>query len=939
MIMVEAPTGTVTFLFTDVEASSLQGKQSGAELQAARAEQERIIRTAVGANGGLPYKMVGDAFQAAFATAPQAVQAAIDSQRALQASTCEPGSSPLMQMRMALHTGVVEVRRTEQGVDYTGPLLNRVARLLAAGHGGQILLTLASAELVRDNLPAGVGLIDMGEHRLRDLFRPERVFQVTAPGLPSQFQPLKTLENQPSNLPTQPTPFLGREREVGEVKATLMRDDVSLLTLIGPGGVGKTRLALQAAADLLDEFEDGVFLVPLAPISDPMLVVPTIAHNLGVQEASGEPLLSTLQGYLRDKHLLLVLDNFEQVLDAAPQVAQLIVTSEALKVLATSRASLHLSMEHQYPVPSLSLPDPRRLPPVENLSQYEAVALFIARAQAANNAFTVNNANAPAVAEICVRLDGLPLAIELAAARIKILSPQAILERLGSRLKLLRDGAKDLPARQQALRSTIEWSYDLLTLPEQGLFARLGIFAGGCTLEAAETVCSPQDDLELDALDGMASLVDKNLLLQREEAHGEVRFAMLETIREYAAERLEQSGDAGTLRQRHLDYFLTFAEETEPQLRGADQDLWLERLEREHDNLRLALGWSLQGGSIEAVEEGLRLVGALYRFWFMHSHLAEGSRWLQLALDKSSASEAQDDPGLSIAQKAARAKALNGLGALTWLRGDLDAALTQYNKSLTLWKQIGETKGVGTALNNMAVVAEEKGDYVQARALLEESLALKREIGDKAGIASSLGNLSSVVYELGDVEKARPLAEESLKLERELGNKMGIAGRLNMLGNIAITQNDLATARRLHEESLAIKQALGDKWGVSTSFHNLAHILISEGDYAKGRDMLIDSLRLTEEVGNKVAIPALIEECALLALEVGQPERAAWLYGAAHALRETLDAPLPGSDRSAYESYIARVREQLDDPTFSRAWAEGQAAGMEQAISYAIKET
>jgi class 3 adenylate cyclase len=462
-------TGTVTFLFTDIEGSTRLWEHNALAMQSALARHDELLRSVVEGCGGYVFKTVGDAICAVFPTAPDALQAALETQRRLLSSVWEQ-SGPLF-VRMALHTGAAE----ERDGDYFGPPVNRVARLLSAAHGGQVLLSLPTQELVRDQLPAGTSLRDLGEYRLKDLFRPERVYQLLAPGLPVEFPPLRTLDAYRNNLPLQPTPLIGREKEVAEVCERLARPEVRLLTLTGAGGTGKTRLGLQAAAELTERFEDGVFFVPLAAISDPTLVLPAVAGTLGVKEAGGQPLLESLEYYLGEKRILLVTDNFEQVLEAAPVVTGLLSAASKVKVLATSRIPLRLYGEHEYAVPPLGLPDPERPPSVESLTQYEAVRLFVERAQAAKADFSVTNDNAPAVAEICYRLDGLPLAIELAAARIKVLSPQKMLGRLGNRLKLLTGGARDLPERQRTLRSTIEWSYGLLEEGEKVLFARLSV--------------------------------------------------------------------------------------------------------------------------------------------------------------------------------------------------------------------------------------------------------------------------------------------------------------------------------------------------------------------------------------------------------------------------------------------------------------------------------
>src|SRR5215207_8989962 len=595
--MAEPHTGNITFLFTDVEGSTSLWERTPKAMSQALSRHDEIMRTAIEAHNGHVFKTVGDAFHATFSAAPDALEAALEAQRALLHEAWDL-TGPL-RVRMALHTGVAE----ERDGDFFGPSLNRVARLLSAGHGGQILLSLATQELVWDRLPDESGLRDLGERRLKDLSSPEHVFQITASGLRSEFPPLKTLDIRRNNLPAQPTPLVGRERELEEALALLRASHVRLLTFTGPGGTGKTRLGLQAAAELTDEFEDGVFFVALAAIADPTLVAPAITRTLGLAESGNQTAEELLEGYLRDRQVLLVLDNFEQVLESASLLDALLSAAPGLKVLATSRTALRLYGEHEFPVPPLSLPDIASLPPVEHLTRYEAVRLFVDRARAIRPDFSLTEENAPAVIEICSRLDGLPLAIELAAARIKLLPPQAMLSRLGNRLKLLTGGARNLPERQRTLRNAIAWSHEMLDEGEKTLFARLAVFSGGSTLEAIEAVCDAEGDLPVDALDGVSSLLDKSLLRQEEGLEGEPRFAMLETIREYAREELEESGDAEEVKRAHAEYFLALAEEADPELKGPGQLEWLQRLETEHDNMRAAFTWALRQ---EEVELGLQ---------------------------------------------------------------------------------------------------------------------------------------------------------------------------------------------------------------------------------------------------------------------------------------------------------------------------------------------
>src|SRR5215212_5956930 len=742
---------TLTFLFTDVEGSTSLWEKNPEAMSKALLRHDEILSTTIEAYDGYVFKTVGDAFHAAFPTAPKALSAALDAQRTLHRAGWEE-TGPL-RVRMALHTGAAE----ERAGDYFGPSLNRVARLLSAGHGGQVLLSLATEELVRDELPEGVGLRDLGERRLKNLFRSEHVFQVTASGLPARFPPLNTLEARRNNLPAQPTALVGRERELEEVLALVRNPAVRLLTLTGPGGTGKTRLGLQAAAELTDEFEDGVFFVALASIAAPALVAPTIARTLGLTESGNQPPEELLKGYLRDRQTLLVLDNFEQVLESASLLDEVLSAAPDLKILITSRTPLRLYGEHEFPVESLSVPDPKSLPPVESLNQYDAVRLFVERARAVRPDFSLTEENAPAVVEICARLDGLPLAIELAAARIKLLPPRAMLSRLDNRLRLLTGGARNLPERQRTLRSTIEWSYELLDEGERTLFARLAVFSGGSTLETMEAVCDPQGDLPVDTLEGVSSLLDKSLLRREEGQGGEPRFVMLETIHEYASERLEEQRDAEAIKRAHAEYSLALAEEAEPRLWGPEDAAWLDRLEQEHDNMRAALTWAIEH---EEAELALRIGGALRWFWYMEGYYGEGRRWLEAALVK--------DWGVAAE---ARARALEGVGWLASGQGNLDRAQAAAEEGLKLSTEAGLGDVVVADFQNVLgeAVVRQRGDYEWAAELLEESSALHREAGDARGVAWSLGNLANVSSDRGNFEQAKELYEEGLALSRELG--------------------------------------------------------------------------------------------------------------------------------------------------------------------------
>jgi predicted ATPase/class 3 adenylate cyclase len=917
VVVASPPTGTVTFLFTDIEGSTKLWEYNAPAMHAALARHDEILRGAIEEKEGYVFKTVGDAFCCAFPTAPEALEAALSAQRTLFAE--EWGVEDGVRVRMALHTGAAE----ERDGDYFGPPVNRVARLLSAAHGGQVLVSAAAQELVRDQLPAEASLMDLGERGLKDLFRPERVFQLLAPGLPTEFPPLRTLESHPNNLPLQPTPLVGREREVGEVVERLRGEEVRLLTLTGAGGVGKTRLALQAGGDLLEYFEDGVFFVALATITDPALVPSTIAGTLEVKESAQQPLMETLKSYLREKELLLLLDNFEQVLEGASLVGELVGTCPRLKILATSRAPLRLYGEQEYTVPPLALPDPSVLPPLKVLTQYEAVRLFVERARALKADFEVTNESAPAVAEICARLDGLPLAIELAAARIRLLPPPAILERLGSPLKLLTGGARNLPERQRTLRGAIEWSYGLLDERDQTLFARLSVFSGGRTLEAIEAVCDPQGDL--DALEGVESLLEKSLLRQEEEVGGEPRYVMLETVHEYALEKLEESGEGEDVRRRHAEFFLALAEEAEHHLRGPEDVEWLERLEEEHDNIRAALSWALERGEAELA---LRLGGALWMFWEARGHYSEGHRWLEAALATANGASA-----------AARAKVLEGEGWLVVSSGEVDRAVVAAQEGLKLSEQAGLGGAVAARfLRILGWIAIIRGDYEGAKELLEESLTFSREADDKWGIADALLWLTNSLDFL-DRERAKELREEGIGLARELGYVTTLARHLFSLGYTLILEGDYERGAALNEEAATLFREHEHKGGgLEYLLDNLGWAALYRGDPEQAKAAYEEGLALCKELGEKVAASAYLEGLACVAGSEGEAERAARLFGAAEALREAVGWQLMPEEDALKEPYLGSARSQLDEASWEAAWAEGRGMTFNEAVSYALEE-
>ncbi len=949
------PSSTITLLFTDIEGSTRLLGRLGERYSEVLAECRHLLRGVFEHWHSHEVDTQGDAFFVVFARAAEAVSAAVEAQRALAAHAWPEGIE--VRVRMGLHTG--EPSPTAEG--YVGVDVHHAARIMSAGHGGQVLLSRATRELVEHTLPDGVALRDMGKHRLKDLQRPSHLFQLVIAGLPSDFPPLNTLNTRPNNLPFQPTPFIGREKEVAALGQLLCREDVHLVTLTGPGGIGKTRLALQVAAELSDLFADGISFVDLAPLNDPALVIAAIAQSLGIREVSGQPLLERLKDELQRKQMLLLLDNFEQVVSAAVQVADLLATYPLLKVLVTSRVVLHVQAEHEFFVPSLSLPDPNHVPDLAALSQYEAVALFLRRAQSARSDFHVTNANAPAVAEICVRLDGLPLAIELAAARMKLLSPEALLVRLHQPLHVLTSGPRDVVARQQTLRNTIEWSYQLLNAQEQQLFRRLSVFVCGGPLSAIEATSLGSEAESV--LDTVASLADNSLLQRVEQQAGEEpRFAMLETIREYALESLEALGETEAARGAHAAYFLRLAEEAEQGMAGPQQAVLLERLEQEHDNLRAAMQWSL-----EQAEEGkamaLRLGGALYSFWFVRAYFSEGRDFLERALSRG------DEVAAPV-----RAKALYAASQLHDALGSLDQAEEFYEQSLALYRELGDTRGIASCLHLLADIAwgranlalarsqgeeslmlfrelddkrsvayllyhlgslaVEQGEYARGRDLLTESLTINRELGDTRIIALSLFNLV-LLYWLsgGDLAQAHTWLDESFALFREVGDKESIANCLYLSGMLAHSEGDAASARSLTEQALAIFKEMKQQHGTALSLYALAEVAAAGGDSARSQALYEQGVGVARESGDKRAIPSGLEGLAAAVAAQGNYIWAAHLWGAAEVLREAIGTPLPPVERVPYHRAVAAARTQLGEQAFATAWAEGRTLSPEQALA------
>ena len=700
---------------------------------------------------------------------------------------------------------------------------------------------------------------------------------VEFPGRPERGRP-------PNNLPLRLSSFIGRGREVAELQTVL--SDHRLITLTGPGGAGKTRLAIEVASEVVHDFRDGAWLVELAPLSDPDLVAQAVAQALGVREAPGRPLIGALLEHLEGREALLVLDNCEHLIDACATLADaLLRLCPKVRILASSREALSIAGERTWPVPSLSSPDFHNLPPVQDLKSYEAIRLFVERARAVVPTFELMENNAPAVARLCRILDGMPLAIELAAARVRVLSVEQISSRLEDSFALLTGGSRTALPRQRTLRAAIGWSYELLSEEEQVLLGELSVFAGGFALESAESVCSGEGIEEPEVLDLLTSLVDKSLV-QVSEQGGEARYRLLETVRQYGREKLEKAGTEPNIRRRHAEFFLRFAERTEPRINGKERELWLARLDAEHDNLRAALAWTQE--SVEA-EMGLRLAGALSWFWFHREYWSEWRRWLDGML---AIRESAGGPGPA----AARAKALSGAGFLAWMQGDQG----------------------------------------QARSQLEESVALWRAVGDKQGLAQALRFLSGSFESRGDYVAARPLAEESVKLFREGDDTFGLGISLSRLGITALAQGDYEVARAALEEGVEICREIEDDWALALALRNLGIGALREGDLEEAVVRLAESLGVLRETGN----PLYMQNLELLAAAVsmrGDHRRAAILFGAAEALREAVGAFVLPLYRAEYDRGLAAARAGLDETTLGAAWSEGRAMMPGEAIEYALK--
>jgi predicted ATPase/class 3 adenylate cyclase len=872
---VQAPSAVTTFLFTDIEGSTRLWEDEPGRMQPALARHDALVRAAVEHNRGDVVKMSGDGVHAAFSDPLDAVCASLELQRALADS--ESTNDIAIRVRCGIHAGVNERRDN----DFFGNAVNRAARIMSTAHGGQVLLSQAVAVLVGERLPTGVTLRDLGSVRLRDLANPERVYQLVHAELRQDFPALRSLEATPNNLPQQVTSFIGRERELAEVKRLLA--NTRLLTLLGVGGIGKTRLSLQVAADLMDDYPDGVWFVELAPQTDARLVPQAVASVLGVKEEAGHPVVEALAKYVKDRQLLLVLDNCEHLVPACAELAKrLLQAGPRSKVLASSREHLHVAGETTYLVPALDAPDPQQTIALGALTRYEAVRLFTDRAGAAQPSFQITQQNATAVADICHRLDGIPLAIELAAARVRALSVETIAARLHDRFRLLAGGDRTALPRQQTLRALIDWSYDLLTEQERALFRRLAVFAGGLALEAAETVGSGGDVDKRDVLELLTNLVEKSLVALDT---GGSRYRLLETVRQYAQERLNESGEEDQARMLHLVFYLAFAEKARPQLVGPEQGAWLARLDLERENILSAHAWCdrAKGG----VELGLRLAEAMRPYWFSRGLLALRHRLTVESLQREGAQ----------ARNFARCLGLFNAGQVCCFMG-------RYN---------------------------------EAQGHLEESLAIAREIENPERIEAVLELLGMVAFAQGDTAAARAHLKEALALAKGLGNKRQLAAALNGLAQVHRADGNLDAAQPLYAEFLALAQELGDRENIAIGVLNLAMVSIGRGASECARGNLLDALAIAEEIGFKPAGQSVLEVSAGLACLLEQWERAAKFFGIAEAQAEQTGLRRDPGDEAFLLPLIAKARAALGETVFTAAEAAGRRLSYQEAVEDARK--
>src|SRR5687768_6916677 len=926
--MENLPSGTVTFLFTDIEGSTKLAQEYPDHWESMRDRHDAILKSAIESHNGHVFQTTGDGFCAGFHIARDALHSAIQSQ--LELAHEEWGESSV-KVRMGIHTGKAEVQ--ESG-EYRGYLtLSRIQRLMSAGHGGQVLISLATQELIRDDMPEGVTLRDLGELRLRDMSHPEHIYQLDIPNLPVDFPPIKTIDVARHNIPAQMTSFIGREKEMAEIKQALSEN--RLVTLTGSGGAGKTRLSLEVGSQSLNEFPNGVWLAEFADVTDPGLVPQTLLSIFNLREDSHRSVLEVLIDYLRAKTTLLLFDNCEHLIDACARVSEsLLQACPKLRILASSREALGIPGEVAYRVPSLTTPDPADLPSLDELEKVDSIRLFIERAAAAKPGFQLTNDNASFLAQICSRLDGIPLALELAASRVKVLTPEQIAARLDDRFRLLTGGSRTALPRQQTLRAMIDWSYSLLTGQEKTLFRRLAVFVDGWTLEAAESVCSDVEQdgiLPHDILDLLTRLVDKSLVTT-EEVMGGTRYHRLETIRQYSREKFFETNEVESIRNWHLSFFVRFAEKVDENLKGRDQLLWQNLMSAEQGNLRAALEWAL----IKKPDSALQIAGAANLFWTAGGFSAEGFRWTQKALEQVEKVPVQ--PDITAEQRlVARARALRGLTRLYLSLGDNVNAKRAAEESVALYRQSEDRRGLSFALVVLAYPLEFLGERVQAEAALQESYSIARAEGDVYAICRSLNRLARVILDLhDDLKLAQGYVEESLRLAREAGLRSQEAQSSEILGFITTHGNDFEAARSHFKESARVYQEIGATFNVILEKSNLAHLERKLANHDDALKYYRETIIAFRDMGQTGAVLHQLECFGFIALAQDQNERALQLFAASHRLREQSERPMTPDEQIYFDEQLTILRQKMDTMKFDSYWSKGFGMTLEQAIEFAL---
>ncbi len=915
--MNDFPAGTVTFLFTDIEGSTTLWERFPDAMPRAMLAHDTTIETIVAEAGGRVVRPrgEGDSRFAVFVQADGAIRAAAAIQSALTGG--RPDMPVRINVRIGIHTGAVDWRDG----DYYGSTVNRCARIRGLAYGGQVLMSQATAELVRDSLPEGFELRDVGTHALKGLSRPETIFQLWIPGLDNVFPPIQSAGRQVIALPEPPTPLIGRERERQEIVGMLGQDSVRLVTLTGPGGTGKTRLSLAVGEALASNFPDGIYFVDLAPISDPVLVMTTIAHTLGIREGGGRPPFENLREFLIGRELLLILDNLEQIIAVAPDVARLLTVTPRLKILATSRIPLRVRGEREYPVATLPLPPVDPSLTVEQLLTYESVRLFVRQAQAAQPSFTLTADNAAAVAGICRRLDGLPLGIEIAAARIRMLPPVALLKRLDQSMKTLVGGAADLPTRQQTLRGAIDWSFKLLQPDEQTLFRQLGVFVGGFTLETAEEVCNP--DGTIDVFTGVETLLHNSLLRQVEWEFDEPRFDMLQTIRDYALEKLAEAGETGMLRGAHAEYFAREAMEKWTSMMGATALERLEYMETEHDNYRAAIAFGLEPGNDISVSS--RICVFQTWFWYRHGHFHEGRAWSERVAQATVGSEGVP-----------RGMSLLAAGFMEMWQGDLTIAAGNAGEAIREFETAGFEVGLTLAHLSYGIILLNQGrdrDSYSHITLAAEMFDQAHEEWDKA---TALVHLANALLGMGEYEQALKWLREAWPASQQLGDPWLVAFTLNNFGEVARAQGDYEQARDYYEQAedyFHRADAVGDQ---ARLIHTMGYMALHDGDVARADALFRESLDAFRKLGNKRGMIECLAGLAVVGVVLGDPARAATLLGAAEAQLAQSGAAWWPADRVEVERLRERLHIALDERELDRLRVRGRAMSLDEAMAYAV---